>query len=404
MAEEIIELRGHLIDSLILPRVLDLIMAHGACYEIREMQVGLRAKDPSRARILVAHRDARMLETILEQAARHGAVAVERQEVRLKPAPRDGVLPEGFYATTNLETAVYLGGRWVKVRRPEMDGGILVPRTGRPMTVKMAQVRRGDRIVVGSAGVRVVPVETYRVPGDFEFMTSAISTEKPKSVLIEAAARLMRAERAAKRPILWVCGPAVVHSGAGPILERLIAAGYVQVLFAGNALAAHDVESALLGTSLGVSLREGAVTRGGHENHLRAINAIRAVGGLRRAVRRGLLKRGIMYACVTHKVDVVLAGSIRDDGPLPEVITDTQAAQAAMRRRARTVRLAVFVATLLHSVATGNMLPAATRVVCADIQPAAVTKLLDRGTFQTIGIVTDVEPFLRELAAKLNLG
>ena len=404
MAQEIVELRGHLIDSLILPRVLDVIMSRKACYEIQQMKVGIRPQDPSFARILIAHRDPKMLEAILHAVARYGAEPVERREARLQPAARDGVFPEGFYATTNLDTEVRVRGRWVGVRNPEMDSGIRVSVLGRRAeTVKMADVRKGHRIVVGEAGVRVMPVESRRRPEDFEFMTSEVSTEKPKGALIHKVARLMKQERAAGRPILWVCGPAVVHSGAGPLLERLIAAGYVQKLFAGNALAAHDVESALMGTSLGVSLREGAITRSGHENHLRAINAVRAARGIRRAVAKGVLKSGIMHACVKHGVDFVLAGSIRDDGPLPEVITDTARAQAEMRRRTRDVRLAVMVATLLHSVATGNMLPAHARVVCADIQQSAVTKLMDRGTFQTIGIVTDVQPFLRELLLELKV-
>ena len=404
MAQEIVELRGHLIDSLILPRVLDVIMSRKACFEIQQMKVGIRPRDPSFARILIAHRDAKMLETILHAVARYGAEPVERREARVVPATRNGVFPEGFYATTNLDTEVRLQGRWVRVRNPEMDSGIRVAASGRKAeTIKMANVRKGDRIVVGEAGVRVTPVESRRRPEDFEFMTSEVSTEKPKGALIRKVARLMMQERSARRPILWVCGPAVVHSGAGPLLERLIAAGYVQKLFAGNALAAHDIESALMGTSLGVSLREGAMTSSGHENHLRAINAIRAAGGIRRAVAKRILKTGILHACVRNGVDFVLAGSIRDDGPLPEVITDTARAQAEMRRRTRDVRLAVMVATLLHSVATGNMLPAHARVVCADIQQSAVTKLMDRGTFQTIGIVTDVQPFLRELLLELKV-
>jgi lysine-ketoglutarate reductase/saccharopine dehydrogenase-like protein (TIGR00300 family) len=297
-----------------------------------------------------------------------------------------------------------------------MDSGILVagvarssgPRRGprgraAAQTVKMANVRKGDAIVVGDKGIRVVPIETRRAPRDFEFMTSEVSTEKPKGVLIANVARLMKEERAARRPILWVCGPAVIHTGAGPLLEKLIAAGYVQILFGGNAVAVHDIECALLGTSLGISMREGAPTPTGHEHHLRAINAIRRVGGIRQAVRKGLLKSGVMRACVKHGVDFVLAGSIRDDGPLPEVITNTVEAQREMRRLSRKAGLAVMVATLLHSVATGNMLPASTRVVSVDIQQAAVTKLVDRGSFQTIGIVTDVQPFFRELLLELGV-
>lgn len=404
MPQELIELRGHLIDSLILPKVLDVILAHGASYEIREIKVGVRVQDPSYCQLFVAHPRLARLEKLLADLARYGATAVERREVRLRRAPRNGVFPEDFYVTTNLDTSLYLSGRWMKVRHPEMDCGIrILPARRRAETVKMGAVRAGDLVVVGHAGVRTVPVESRRKPEDFQFMTSAISAEKPKGSLIRGVARLLREERHAGRPILWVCGPAVVHSGAGPLLETLIAKGYVQILFAGNALAAHDIESALYGTSLGVSLREGALARAGHENHVRAINAIRRVGGIRRAVRRGMLKRGIMRACVRHGVDVVLAGSIRDDGPLPEVITDAVASQDAMRLRTRRVRLAVMVATLLHSVATGNLLPASARVVCADIEQAAVTKLMDRGTFQTIGLATDAQPFLQELLLELGL-
>ena len=404
MAEEIIELRGHLIDSLILPRVLDSIMTRGGVFEILQIQVGARPEDPSFARIRITHAQERALETILTAVKHHGAEPVEREEVHTARAPRDGVLPEGFYASTNLDTALYLGGRWVPVRAPEMDSGIVVTpaRTG-ARTIKMADVRKGDAIVVGDKGVRVVPIESQRAPRDFEFMTSEVSTEKPKGVLIANVARLMKEERAARRPILWVLGPAVVHTGASPLMEKLIRAGYVQILFAGNALAAHDIESALMGTSLGISMREGAPTQAGHENHLRTINTIRGVGGIRQAVKKGLLKSGIMCACVRQGVDFVLAGSIRDDGPLPEVITHTVEAQREMRLRSRKTHLAIMVATLLHSVATGNMLPASTRVVSVDIQPAAVTKLVDRGSFQTIGIVTDVQPFFRELLLELGV-
>ncbi|MCY3020299.1 MAG: TIGR00300 family protein [Planctomycetota bacterium] len=417
MAEEIVELKGHLIDSLILPRVLDTIMSHGGCFEIQRIKVGARPEDPSFARILIAHKDRRHLEAILKAVMHHGAEPVEREEVRTAPAPRDGVFPERFYATTNLDTSIYLGGHWVPVQNPEMDSGILLSAGTRSSgsrrgpaaratarTIKMADVKKGHAIVVGDKGIRVVPIETQRAPRDFEFMISDVSTEKPKGVLIGNVARLMKEERAARRPILWVCGPAVIHSGAGPLLEKLIAAGFVQVLFAGNALAAHDIECALLGTSLGVSMREGVPTPMGHENHLRAINAMRRVGGIHQAVRQGVLRTGIMCACVRHGVDFVLAGSIRDDGPLPEVITNTVEAQRAMRRLSRKARLAIMVATLLHSVATGNMLPASTRVVSVDIQQAAVTKLVDRGSFQTIGIVTDVQPFFRELLLELGIG
>lgn len=404
MAQEVIELRGHLLDSLILPRVLDLIMAHDACYLIQEMKVGIEQADPSYARILIAHRNRRMLEKLLVEVKRHGAELAERRAARIERATRDGVFPDGFYITTNLPTEVFLNGRWTKVRNPEMDSGLLVSPNGKAVsTVKMADVQKGDRIVIGHEGVRVFPIEAHLAPREFEFMSSPISTEKPKSVMIRQVARLMKEERKAHRPILWVAGPAVVHTGGAPLMEKLIEKGYVQILFAGNALAAHDIENAMMGTSLGISMREGAPATSGHENHLRVINAIRAAGGIRAAVKKRILNSGIMHACIRHKVDFVLAGSIRDDGPLPEVITDSGEARDEMRRRCRRTRLAIMVATLLHSVATGNMLPATTRVICADIQQAAVTKLMDRGTFQTIGLVTDAQPFLQELVAELKI-
>lgn len=404
MPQEIVELHGHLIDSLILPRVLDLIMNFKASYQIQQMQVGIRQQDPSHARILIAHEDSKTLETLLHAVARHGAEPVERKEAHVRSAVRPGAFPPNFYVTTNLDTEIYLRGRWVRVKNPEMDSGIRVTHARRQAeTVKMVNVRKGDRLVVGGDGVRVIPLEGRLRPDDFQFMTRGVSTEKPKGALIASLARWMKRERRARRPILWVCGPALVHTGAGPFFEKLVRAGYVQILFAGNGLAAHDIESALLGTSLGVSLREGTLTSGGHENHLRAINTIRLAGGIRSAVAKGILRSGVMFACVRHGVDFVLTGSIRDDGPLPEVITEMREAQAEMRRRCRSVGLAIMIATALHSVATGNMLPARTRVFCADIQPGALTKLMDRGTTQTAGIVIDVQPFLRELLAELRI-
>jgi lysine-ketoglutarate reductase/saccharopine dehydrogenase-like protein (TIGR00300 family) len=404
VSEEVVELRGHLIESLILPRVLDIILGNGGSYDIEQIRVGVHARDVSFARILIEHENARTLETILALVERHGAEPIERREIRLSPAPRDGVLPEDFYSTTNLATSIFLRGRWIAVRNPEMDSAIVVDRSKkRASTCKMAKVRKGDLVVTGRQGVRVVQVETRCAPAEFGFMSSEVSSEKPKGLLIRAAGRFMKEERRAKRPILWVCGPALVHTGAGPLFERLIAAGYVQVLFAGNALATHDIENALMGTSLGVSMQRGSAVPAGHKNHLRAINTIRRTGGIRRAVGRRILRSGIMHACVRHKVDVVIAGSIRDDGPLPEAITDMMEAQDAMRRRCRRPRLAIMMATQLHSIATGNMLPARTRVVCVDIHESAVTKLMDRGTFQTMGIVTDVQPFLHELLLELGL-
>jgi lysine-ketoglutarate reductase/saccharopine dehydrogenase-like protein (TIGR00300 family) len=404
MPDEIVELSGHLIDSFTLSKVLDTILKHKACYEIQKIKVGISVKDTSFARILVAHKDPNRLKIILREIARYGAEPVVLNEVNLRSAPMQGVFPDDFYTTTNLDTAIYLGSHWITVKNPEMDSGIRVDRSlKRAETIKMAQVKRGDLIVVGHNGVRVTPLAQRHGAEGFEFMTSEVSAEKPKRVLIAEVARRMQAESAAKRPTLFVGGPAIVHTGAAPLLVKLIQAGYVQILLAGNALAAHDIECSLFGTSLGVSMCKGTDSGSGHENHLRAINIIRRAGGIRHAVHKGILKSGIMHACVKQKVDWVLTGSIRDDGPLPEVITDMLRAQAEMRRRCRRVKLAVMLATLLHSVATGNMLPASTRVINVDIDPSSVTKLYDRGSLQTIGIVTDVQPFLSELLIELGI-
>ena len=266
----------------------------------------------------------------------------------------------------------------------------------------MHRARKGDLIVVGHAGVKVVPMER-RVPREpFEFMSSSVSTEQPKGLLIREIADSMRRTRGERGRILVVAGPGLVHTGASRHLIELIENDFVQVLFAGNGLAVHDIESALYGTSLGVYLDKKIRASEGHEHHLRAINTIRKAGGIRQAVERGLVQRGIFYSCVKKGVDFVLAGSIRDDGPLPDVITDTLKAQDVMREKARDVSFALMMATTLHAIATGNLLPATVKTVCVDINPTVVTKLSDRGTFQAIGLVTDVEPFLRELSQYLR--
>jgi lysine-ketoglutarate reductase/saccharopine dehydrogenase-like protein (TIGR00300 family) len=268
----------------------------------------------------------------------------------------------------------------------------------------MAEVRRGDRIVVGRQGLRVFPAETTARQSLFEFMTSAVSSEKPKGVTVREIASAMKRTREAGEKILAVLGPAVVHTGSSEHVCKLIRSGYLNVLFAGNALATHDIEQSLYGTSLGVWLDRGLPAEEGHEHHLRAINTVRRQGSIRAAVEKGVLKSGIMYECVRHNIPYVLAGSIRDDGPLPDVLTDVLEAQRRMRELIHGVGFALMIATALHAIATGNLLPAWVKVACVDINPATVTKLTDRGSIQTVGIVTDAEPFLRHLIAELGVG
>jgi lysine-ketoglutarate reductase/saccharopine dehydrogenase-like protein (TIGR00300 family) len=400
---EEVELEGHIIDSLLLPKVLDEILTHGGSYLIKEISLGQRQVDPSFARIEVRATSAAALQEILDAIHDHGAVPAEVADCAFEVADIDAAFPENFYSTTNYRTQVRLGGEWVDVEDQEMDCGILLdPEGGAARCMPMALVRKGDRIVVGRQGLRVFPAETNARQSLFEFMASPVSSEKPKGVTVREVAAAMKRTRAAGEKILAVLGPAVVHTGSVEHICGMIRAGYLNILFAGNALATHDIEQALYGTSLGVSLERGLPAEEGHEHHLRAINTIRRQGGIKAAVAKGVLKSGIMYECIRHDVPFVLAGSIRDDGPLPEVITDVLDAQQEMRDRIRGVGFCLMVATALHAIATGNLLPAWVKVTCVDINPATVTKLSDRGSHQTVGIVTDAEPFLRALVGELT--
>lgn len=404
MASEVVELQGHIIDSLLLPKVLDEITAREGRFVIEENRIGQRREDASYARIRVEAESDALLAEILARIQEHGAELPGLADARLEPAPADGVFPDGFHVTSNHPTQVRCGGRWVPVTPARMDCGIVVdPEGASARTARFSQVRAGDMVVVGHHGVRVQPIERdVRKTDLFEFMGSEVSAEKPKSVAMRAVAESMKQVRAEGGRLLLVAGPAVVHTGAAPHVVRMIERGYVDVLFSGNALAVHDIERDLYGTALGINLDHGRPAEGGHQHHLHAINRIRGAGGIREAVEQGLVTSGIMHACVRHGVETVLAGSIRDDGPLPEVITDVVQAQLAMARAAEGVGFALMVATMLHSIATGNLLPASCRIACVDINANVVTKLVDRGSFQAVGIVTDVEPFFLELLGYLD--
>ncbi|MDG3005763.1 TIGR00300 family protein [Paludisphaera mucosa] len=402
---EEIEVRGHIVDSLLLPKILDRILQMGGTFEIRECRIGVQRSDPSYARIGIRADTPEAVAEIIGDLVEHGASPVHPEDVRTVPADVAAAFPENFYSTTNQRTQVRVKGRWIDVEDQEMDCGVaLDAAAGRARCIPMVHVELGMPIVVGHAGVRVLPEERSRETSLFGFMSSNVSSEKPKAVSLQGVADSIRATRADGKKVLLVGGPAIVHTGSAPHVARLIREGWIQTLFAGNALATHDIEQSLYGTSLGVSIAKGEAIEHGHEHHLRAINAIRRLGGIRAAVDQGVVTSGIMYECVKQGVDFVLAGSIRDDGPLPDVVTDVLVAQDRMRASVRDVGFALCIATALHSIATGNLLPAWVKVVCVDINPATVTKLADRGSFQTIGIVTDVEPFLRSLAAELTAG
>jgi len=394
---------GHLIDSMILTRILDRIMELEGDFEIVEFRAGKKKHDYSRARLIVKGKSKEHLDEIMKELYRLGAVSVEAKEVELKPAPMDGVAPDDFYSTTNYPTEIFYQGSWIPVEDIMMDKVIVVdPVSKRARCVPLRGLKKGDFVVVGEKGVRVRPPERPRESLKvFEFMGSKVSPEKPSTSIVKHIAKEMHEVKRRGGKIAIVAGPAVVHTGGAPALAKIVRLGYVDVLLAGNALAVHDVEYALFGTSLGIKVDEGVAAPKGHRNHLAAINEILKAGSLKAAVEKGILNKGIMYECITRGVPYVLAGSIRDDGPLPDVITDVVEAQKAYREHLRGVDMVLMLASTLHSIAVGNMLPATVKVVCVDINPATIIKLLDRGTAHAVGVVSDVGVFLKMLADEL---
>ena len=390
-------------DTGVLARVLDDVLAYGGDYRIDRLDVGRAHDDESYARIEVSAADDDALARLLMRLQAHGINQVDPGEALLREVERDGVFPDDFYSTTNLETVVRLGSTWVPVEHPEMDCGLVVE-DGRVRTVPVSDVRAGQSVVCGAGGVKVVLPHLEHSTEEFSFMSSTVSSEKPQSLLLRQIAEQMREVKAEGGKILWVGGPAVVHTGAAPAMVALVEAGFVDVVFAGNALATHDIEASLYGTSLGVDLAAGKGVEHGHEHHIRAINTIRRAGSIREAVEQGVLTSGVMHALVTHGKSFVLVGSVRDDGPLPDVHTDVIVGQRAMSDELPGVGFAIMVATMLHSIATGNLLPASIPLVCVDINPATVTKLSDRGSAQAVGIVTDIGLFLEGLARELVPG
>lgn len=397
-----IELKGHIIDSFILPKVFDTIMDLGGEFEVLQFEIGKHKTDPSYARILVKGKNRKQLDQILGELHKTGAAIPEVEQLETQPAPTDKVLPDDFYSTTNHPTYVLLDGGWVEVQGIEMDKPIVVDRANKAAYCRpVSEIKAGSLVVVGKKGIRVEPPERPRSYSVFEFMRSSISSEKPTQSRVVQIAKEIADVKARGKKVLVVSGPAVVHTGASEALAAMIREGFVDVLFAGNALAVHDVESQLYGTSLGLNLKTGRPAEGGHRHHLYAINEVLKAGSIRKLVEEEKIKKGIMYECIQKNIPFVLAGSIRDDGPLPEVITDAVQAQREMRNNLKDVELVLMLSTMLHSIAVGNMLPSHVKTVCVDINPATVTKLSDRGTAQALGIVTDVGIFLPMLSREL---
>jgi lysine-ketoglutarate reductase/saccharopine dehydrogenase-like protein (TIGR00300 family) len=391
---------GHLIDSNILNAIFDKVIERGGAFEVLNFAIGRTNEEFSRISLKVSTPGAAALQRLVEDLMQLGCNPIVETDALVRRADRDGCAPDDFYSTTNLRTHVRVDGRWLEVERQRMDAVIAVE-GDRAACRKLREVRVGDRIVCGVEGIRVTPEFRERDRGDFAFMSNEISSERRVEASVGRIAALLRDTKARGRRIVFVAGPVVVHTGGAAYFSELIRGGWVDVLLAGNALAVHDAELALFGTSLGVDLEAGTPVPGGHRHHMRAINAINRAGGLRPAVETGVLTSGVMVECVRAGVDYVLAGSIRDDGPIADTITDIVEAQNRYADALASAGVVVVLSSMLHGIGVGNMLPAWIPVVCVDINPAVVTKLADRGSSQTVGLVTDVGLFLHQLAKRL---
>jgi lysine-ketoglutarate reductase/saccharopine dehydrogenase-like protein (TIGR00300 family) len=399
MVQETVTMEGHLIDSDILRRAFGRIVEGGGEFEVQEFRVGKTNQQTSFVRLAVTAPDPDALDEILEGLTYLGASA-QTADARFSPAEQDGIVPDEFYSTTNFDTFVRIDGRWVEARDQKMDA-VLVLRDEAPCCVKQGQVRRGEPVALRGPGIRVRPPERSRDFSVFGFMSNDVSAEINKGIAISATAREMRKTREAGGKIAVVAGPAIVHSGGDEALAALLRKGWVNLLLTGNAFAAHDLEKSILRTSLGICQLSGRAVEGGSRHHLYAINAVNRAGGIRAAVESGLVTSGVMYEAVRHDVPFVLAGSIRDDGPLRDVLTDTLVAQKAYAEALKGIGMCLMLASALHSIAVGNLLPARVKTVCVDMAESVPVKLANRGTMHAIGLVTDVGFFLERLEAEL---
>jgi len=401
MVSETVKAEGHLVDSGNFQSILTTIVEHGSEYEILRFEIGRKNEETSHLTLRLTTETPARLHDLLSKLSVFGCYVEGTPEVILRTADMDGAVPEDFYSTTNHRTSVFLSGEWIAVEQQRMDA-VLVVTGGRVACRKLRDVKQGDQVVCGMQGIRVSPDVQQRDKPTFGFMSNEVSSERRVETAVARVADMMRKVKAGGRRIAFVAGPVVVHTGGSEYFCELIRLGYVDVLLSGNALAVHDIEVALSGTSLGIDLSSGHPVEHGHRNHMRAINAVCRAGGIGAAVASGVLTSGIMHACHTHHVPYLLAGSIRDDGPLPETMMDLVAAQDAYTQALANVEVVVMLSSMLHSIGVGNMLPSWVKVICVDINPSVVTKLSDRGSTQTVGVVTDVGLFLHQLAERLR--
>jgi lysine-ketoglutarate reductase/saccharopine dehydrogenase-like protein (TIGR00300 family) len=399
--EEVVEAEGHLIDSHLMEQIFDKVVESNGRFEVEQFRIGRTNGEPSYLRLRLEAPDRRQMEHLLGQLLPIGCSPVQGIDATLRPVERDRCAPEDFYSTSNHHTFVRLAGDWIEVQNQRMDAMIVV-KEGAAYCRRLRDLKAGDMVVTGMHGIRVAPESKERDRLAFAFMSNEISSERQVETAVRQTATLARQTKEQGKTIVAVTGPVVVHTGGVTGLAKLIRGGWIDSVLSGNAMAVHDIESSLFGTSLGIRMADGRQAEHGHRNHMRAINAIYHQGGIAGAVASGRLKSGVMYECVTNNVPFVLAGSLRDDGPLPETITDMNAAQDAYAAQLRSAGLVICLGSMLHSIATGNMLPSWVKIVCVDINPAVATKVSDRGTGQAVGVVTDVGLFLDLLSRELT--
>jgi arginine dihydrolase len=398
--QEVVEAQGHLIDSHIMEQIFDKVVEYNGRFEVEKFTIGKTNGEPSQIRLKVETDSSEDMDHLLSQLLGLGCSPVDSGDAQLRTIDRDKCAPEDFYSTTNHRTLIRQNGQWIEAQNQRMDA-LVVVRNGSAVCRRLRDIKAGDEIVVGMRGIRVIPEAKERDRLSFAFMSNEISSERQVETAVRQTAALIHKAREQGLKIIAVAGPVCVHTGGARGLSALIRAGYIDALLSGNALGVHDIESALLGTSLGIRMADGRQEEHGHRNHMRAINAINNCGSIAGAVEQGRLQSGILYECVKKGIPFVLAGSLRDDGPLPDTITDMNAAQEAYAQQLKGAGLVICLGTMLHSIATGNMLPSWVKIVCVDINPAVATKVSDRGTGQAVGVVTDVGLFLDALSHQL---
>jgi len=398
--ERVIEMTGHLIRDNILKVIDTSVSQYNGKYQILEINVGEQIDDVSYAKVAIDIEEDQF-QLILNELLNLGVnIPTTMEHAALKLSEKDKTVPDDFYSTTNHPTEVYLNGKWIMVQNQRMDG-VLVVKNEEIFCTKLRDVKKGDLIISGSEGVRIITEKQETNEHEFAFMVNEVSSERRVELSVKSLANEIKAIKNRDGKIIVVAGPVVIHTGGMDAFQEMIRKGYISGVLSGNALAVHDIERDLFGTSLGVNLDTGKVVKGGHKNHMRAINAVNKSGSIAEAVNDGTIKTGIMYELVNNNVPFVLAGSIRDDGPLPDTIMDLIKAQEAYAQMIKGADMVIMLSTMLHSIGTGNMLPSWVKTVCVDINPAVVAKLVDRGSAQASGLVTDVGLFLTLLNQNL---